>query len=374
MRIEIPEYCLVVVVGATMAERTSFVSQHFRESEILPEAASDSHLEPRMRSMLLAVVAGAENSAGLRPYLDAARHCYLTLAGIVLKQDPRQHWEKVLAKEGFHQVYSIGPAELSGVELVRIKAASNRKDETGPFDIIGDVHGCCDELEELMAQLGYSSEGRHALGNRKLIFVGDLVDRGPRVLDTIRTVQRMVSAGNALCVPGNHDEKLMRWLKGHKVTVAHGLQQSIDELQALPIEERSRIGEFLEGLVSHYVLDSGNLVVAHAGVKELMHGRMTRSVLGFCLFGQPTGVIDQYGLPVRYDWAADYRGAAMVVYGHTPVPSPVWVNNTINIDTGCVFGGRLTALRYPERELVSVVARRVYAKSLRPFPLSKRDA
>jgi len=372
MRIEIPEYCLVVVMGATGEERTSFVHHYFRSHEIVPAATSDSDLDHRMRNMLIAAVPWADSAAALRPYLDAARNCYLTLVGIVLKANPQehQHWEKSLAKEGFHDVFTVVPEDLSQVEIVRTKAASNRKDESGPFDIIGDVHGCCDELEELLARLGYSGEGLHPQASRKLVFVGDLVDRGPRVLDTVRIVQRLVASGNALCVPGNHDEKLLRWLKGHKVTIAHGLQQSIDELQALPDAEKSGIRKFLDELVSHYVLDGGNLVVAHAGLKESMHGRMTRPVLGFCLFGQPTGEIDQYGLPVRYNWAADYRGDAMVVYGHTPVPEPVWVNHTINIDTGCVFGGRLTALRYPERELVSVVARRVYAKSLRPFPVS----
>ncbi len=60
----------------------------------------------------------------------------------------------------------------------------------------------------------------------------------------------------------------------------------------------------------------------------------------------------------------------MVLYGHTPVPEPEWVNNTLCLDTGCVFGGRLTALRYPERELVSVPAARVYYEPARPFPVN----
>jgi len=119
--------------------------------------------------------------------------------------------------------------------------------------------------------------------------------------------------------------------------------------------------------VSHYVLDDGKLVVAHAGMKESMQGRGSAAVRDFALFGETTGEIDEFGLPVRYNWAAEYRGSAMVVYGHTPVPEAEWLNRTINIDTGCVFGGKLTALRYPERELISVPARQTYAESKKPF-------
>jgi protein phosphatase len=115
------------------------------------------------------------------------------------------------------------------------------------------------------------------------------------------------------------------------------------------------------------VLDSGKLVVAHAGLREELQGRTSGAVREFALYGETTGETDEFGLPVRYNWAADYRGRAMVVYGHTPVPQPEWLNNTINIDTGCVFGGRLTALRYPERELVSVPAAREYATPARPL-------
>ena len=87
----------------------------------------------------------------------------------------------------------------------------------------------------------------------------------------------------------------------------------------------------------------------------------------FALYGETTGETDEFGLPIRYSWAAEYRGKAMVVYGHTPVPEPTWLNHTINIDTGCVYGGRLTALRYPEKELVSVPAAQTYYVAVKPF-------
>ena len=122
------------------------------------------------------------------------------------------------------------------------------------------------------------------------------------------------------------------------------------------------------------MLDGGRLVVAHAGLIERYHGRASGRVREFCLYGQTTGETDEYGLPVRYPWATEYRGRAVVVYGHTPVPAAEWLNNTLCLDTGCVFGGRLTALRYPERTLVSVPAARVYHPPARPFPVASGPA
>jgi protein phosphatase len=183
----------------------------------------------------------------------------------------------------------------------------------------------------------------------------------------------MVDAGTAMCVPGNHDMKLVRKLYGKDVKITHGLEKTVAELDALPADLRpayeKQMATFFDDLTSHYILDEGKLVVAHAGMKESLQGRTSGTVRAFALFGETTGETDEFGLPVRYNWAAEYRGKAMVVYGHTPVPEPSWLNNTINIDTGCVYGGALTALRYPERELVSVPARQMYAEPSRPFKL-----
>ena len=176
-----------------------------------------------------------------------------------------------------------------------------------------------------------------------------------------------VADGQALCVPGNHDVKLVKALRGKRVKIAHGLAESLEQLQGEDETFREQVAEFLDGLVSHFELDDGRLVVAHAGMREEMQGRASGVVRSFALFGETTGETDSFGLPVRYDWAKDYRGKAMVVYGHTPIPDPEWLNRTINIDTGCVFGGRLTALRYPEQELVSVPARKTYSEPVRPL-------
>jgi protein phosphatase len=159
----------------------------------------------------------------------------------------------------------------------------------------------------------------------------------------------------------------MRKLRGKDVQITHGLANSLEQLDRESSEFRIQVCEFLDELVSHYVLDDGKLVVAHAGMKEEMQGRGSGKVRDFALYGETTGETDEFGLPVRYNWAAEYRGRAMVVYGHTPVPQPDWLNRTINIDTGCVFGGNLTALRYPEKELVSVSARATYAQPVKPL-------
>ena len=251
-------------------------------------------------------------------------------------------------------------------------ARVDRRDERGPFDIIGDVHGCYDELLDLLALLGYQPGEmshnvpalRHPQG-RRVVFVGDLVDRGPKITETVTLARRMVEAGWAFCVPGNHDNKLLRYLRGHQVQIAHGLGASIAQIEALPEAERAHwiaaYERFFGAMGTHLLLDGGQLVIAHAGIREADHGHDSPRIRAFTLYGLPTGEKDAQGLPIRVNWAADYTGAAVVVYGHTPIAEPVWQHNTINIDTGCVFGGRLTALRWPERELVSVPALRVYA-------------
>jgi len=242
----------------------------------------------------------------------------------------------------------------------------------GPFDLIGDVHGCFDELHALLLKLGYRVEDGTAYrvshpSHRLPVFVGDLVDRGPKTPEVLRLVMDMVDAGTALCVAGNHDDKLKRALEGRTVRVSHGLEQSLEQLSREAPEFRRRVLAFLDGLPSHYVLDNGRLAVSHAGLKAHHIGRQSPRIRSFAMYGDTTGEVDAFGLPVRRNWALDYRGETTLVYGHTPVLEPVWVNNTLNIDTGCVFGGKLTALRYPEREIVQVDAARVYFEPARPI-------
>ncbi|MFG2301280.1 polynucleotide kinase-phosphatase [Actinacidiphila glaucinigra] len=274
-----------------------------------------------------------------------------------------------LEREGFRKVHILrGTEEVEAAEVVLERRYNDKRELTGPFDIIGDIHGCSSELETLLGKLGYV-DGVHPEG-RTAVFVGDLVDRGPDSPGVLRRVMGMVAAGDALCVPGNHENKLSRWLRGKQVQHTHGLAETIEQLEREDQRDpafRERVREFIDGLVSHYVLDGGKLVVCHAGLPEKYHGRTSGRVRSHALYGDTTGETDEFGLPVRYPWAEDYRGRAAVVYGHTPVPSTSWINNTICLDTGAVFGGRMTALRWPEREIVDVPAERVWYEPAKPL-------
>lgn len=436
MRITIPEFSLVILIGTSGAGKSTFARKHFKPTEIVSSDAcralvSDDEndlsattdafdllhyiVAKRLKRRLLTVIDATNvGPEGRKPLVELARKYYCLPVGIVLdipqkichernetRPDrdfgphviQRQHAQlrrsmRGIKEEGIRFLHRLrSPEEADAVEIVREKLWTDRREEKGPFDIIGDLHGCCDELEELLGALGYEAAEvpaeqrdpasdhfsrfyRHPEG-RRVIFVGDLVDRGPRSLETLLLARNMTGQGTALCVPGNHDVKLLKKLQGRKVQVRHGLERTVAELEALPPETLQAItpiiADFIDSLVSHYVLDRGKLVVAHAGMKEEMQGRASQRIRAFALFGETTGETDEFGLPVRHNWAAEYRGAGTVVYGHTPVPEAEWLNNTINIDTGCVFGGRLTALRYPERRLASVPARMGYAEPIRPI-------
>jgi len=414
-----PELSLVVLVGASGCGKSTFARKHFKSTEVLSSdycrglvsddendqsATTDAFAALHFiagrrlaRAKLTVVDATNVQAEARKPLVALAREYHVLPVAIVfdlperlcaqrnrerperdfgphvIRQQTSQlkHSLRNLQKEGFRHVFILtSPEEVESVEIERQPLWNNRKADHGPFDIVGDVHGCGDELEELLGQLGYAAHDggawRHPAG-RKVVFLGDLVDRGPRIPEVLRIVMAMVEAETAYCVPGNHDVKLVRQLRGRDVQLTHGLAESVAQLEAESPEFRKRVGDFLDDLVSHYVFDDGKLVVAHAGMKEEMQGRGSGKVRAFAQYGETTGESDEFGLPVRYNWAAEYRGKAVVVYGHTPVPDPEWLNRTINIDTGCVFGGKLTALRYPERELVSVPARRVYAVPARPL-------
>ncbi len=376
----LPALALVVLVGPAAAERAAFAQQHFAPAEILAladfraGAADDADAQAQLLHR-----AGQRLAAGQLTVLDAAhagllerqppvalaRRHYVMPVALVLGQPEPLHLER----EGFRLFFTLPtPEAAAAATVVRAPLPPDRRDLPGPFDLIGDVHGCLAELQALLAQLGYTL-GEHVLPppGRTAVFLGDLVDRGPDVPGVLQLVMDMVAAGIALCVPGNHDAKLVRHLQGKNVRLTNGLAESVAQLAAMPLAFRQQVLAFLAGRPSHYVLAAGQLVVAHAGLKAAMHLRDTSAVREFALYGATNGQLDALGLPVRLNWAADYHGAALVLYGHTPVPEPEWLNGTLNIDTGCVFGGRLTALRYPEKELVSVPAARAYAFTNRPL-------
>jgi protein phosphatase len=423
--LSIPELSLVLLVGVSGSGKSTFGRTHFRPTEVISsdfcrglvaDDENDQSATPRAFELLNYIV-GLRLGAGRLTVVDAtnvqpdARKKLVAIArehdvlpvAIVLdvpeavcvarnaersdrnfdaavihrQRDQLRRSLRGLPREGFRTVHTLhGIDEIADVAVVRTKLYNDLRDQSGPFDVIGDIHGCRVELERLLAELGYAiardDQGRPVgahRDDRRAVFVGDLVDRGPDTPGVLRLVMGMVAAGDAYCVPGNHENKLLRALRGRNVQVTHGLGESLAQLATESDEFRADAERFLDGLISHYVFDDGQLVVSHAGLIERYQGRASGRVREFCLYGQTTGETDEYGLPVRYPWAQEYRGRAMVLYGHTPIPAPEWINNTLCLDTGCVFGGRLTALRYPERELVSVPAAEVYYEPARPFPV-----
>ena len=419
MRIEIPEFALVAMIGATSSGKTTFAHKHFKDTEVLSSdfframvcddendqtVSSDAFellyfaANKRLDRMKTTVIDATNLSNSARQQvLELAHKQNVHSVAIVLDLPEKElmqrnknradrgypdrvihsHYTSLrkcirhLKKDGFRFVYVLGSQEeIDNAEIVRTKLWNDKRDLHGPFDIIGDIHGCCDELVMLLEKLGYIKNESgiycHPFG-RQAAFLGDLCDRGTKNTEVLRLVMDMVKSGNAIAVPGNHDVKLLKYLRGKSVQKTHGLDITVSQLDAAGEDFRNEVTSFLDGLVSHYVLDDGKLVISHAGIKEKYIGRGSMRVRDFCLYGETTGETDEYGLPVRLDWAADYRGRSTVVYGHIPQTEVQALNGTYCIDTGCVFGGKLTALRYPEKECVSVKALRQYYEPVKPL-------
>ncbi|GAA1457034.1 polynucleotide kinase-phosphatase [Williamsia maris] len=426
----IPELSLVLLIGTSGSGKSTFAATHFAASEVVSSDGCramvsddpDDQGATKDAFDLLEYIAAKRLARGLLTVVDAtnvqasARRSLLAVAkehdvlpvAIVLDLPTevsrtrnasradrdfgshvikRQHDQlrrsmRGLKREGFRTIHVLDTVDsVAEASIARTRLFNDRRDDHGPFDVIGDVHGCREELEQLLGRLGYTVDrddrGRavdasHPDG-RRVMFVGDLVDRGPDTVGVLRLAMGMVENDHALCVSGNHEAKLSRALGRRDVTPSHGLQETLDQLAGEPDSFVARVRDFCDGLVAHYLLDDGRLVVAHAGLKEKYHGRASGRVRAFALYGDTSGETDEFGMPVRYPWADDYRGSATVLYGHTPVPEPEWVNNTLCLDTGCVFGGSLTALRYPERELVSVPATAIHYAPVRPPAPPERD-
>ena len=226
------------------------------------------------------------------------------------------------------------------------------------YDVIGDVHGCLDALRRLCAALGYDDAFCHAEG-RRLVFLGDLVDRGPDSVGVLSLVGRLVSRGRALLTLGNHDDALLRWLCGESVdTQKGGLAQTLTQIEARTDKKlvKKAAAALYQRAPLYLLLDGGALIVAHAGIEEEMIGRTDPETRRFVLNGDAVGKSPD-GKTLRRDWAADYHGTAFIVYGHTPQERADVRGCTVNIDTGAYRGGQLTALRWPERTLISVPSR-----------------
>ena len=419
----IAEGTLVVLIGPSGSGKSTFAQKHFTPTQIVSSDAcramvADNEadqaatmaafavlhciVDQRLRAGRLTVIDATNVQAkARRPLLELAVRYHRPCMAIVFELPPqvckernRQRQDRVigdfvvdrqcsqapvsadiLSHEGFDPVIVLHSSEEADAFGVPARPSPFMwRDKTGSFDVIGDVHGCCDELLSLLRIMGYKVENPAALipritapEGRTTVFVGDFTDRGPGNVRTLLVAMAMVRSGAALTVLGNHDDKLLRALQGAPVKISNGLDRTLQELSAAGEEMQALVREFLGGLPSHLILDGGSLVVAHAGLPLELHGSDSPRARDVALFGTPTGQRDAFGLKVMVDWAHAYKGDALVVWGHLPVAEAEWVGNTINIDTGCVHGGSLTALRYPERELVSVPAARVYSVSIKPL-------
>lgn len=417
MRIQLPKLSLIAMVGASSSGKTTFAGRYFGDTFVLSSdffrrmicddendqsvtgdafellyQTARKRLELGKRTVIDATSLKPEDR---KPILDLAKSQDVPAVAIVLnipeqilleRNEARpdrsippsvikRHYRYVqaslknLRREGFRQVYVLSQGDVNHVEISCSRLRNDRSWDHGPFDMIGDVHGCFDELEELLHLLGYRKEGMTYTHpeRRKAVFLGDLTDRGPGNASVLRLVMEMVYSGNALCISGNHENKLERYLEGKNVQISHGLENTAAELEREGDSFKAEVKRFLSGLVNYYLLDGGKLVVTHAGIREEYIGRFSPRIRAFCLYGDPTGETDENGLPVRRDWAEEYRGKALVVYGHMPAAQVLEKNGTCCIDTGCVFGGKLTSFRYPECTLVSVPAHNQYAVPEKPL-------
>ena len=427
MKIQLPEFSLTALIGISGSGKSSFAKKHFKPTEIISSdycrgLVSDDENDQtatneafdvlnfisakRLKNKKLTVIDATNvQSEARKSILKTAREYHCLPAAVVFnlprkiceernKKRPNrlfgshvlrnQHLQlrkslKSLKREGFRVIHILNSEEeINNVEgIERTKLWPDKTEERGPFDIIGDVHGCYFELKKLLEKTGYKINEDNLFDDnvsavippegRKVIFVGDLTDRGPDSPKCLALAMNMTKNGLAFCVPGNHEMKLNKYLSGKPVKMTHGLQHTVAQFKNYDEEFKKKVKHWIYKLVSHIVCDNGRLVVAHAGLKESLQGRASKRVRDFCLYGETTGETDEFGLPVRYDWAKNYRGKALVVYGHTPVPKAEFFNNTVCIDTGCVFGGELTALRYPEKELVSVKAEKQYYEPAKPL-------
>ena len=417
LKIILPEFCLIILVGPSGSGKTYFARSHFGKFETLSsdffrglvsgnaasqEASADafeclySVAEKRLaRKRLTVLDATFLKEEARRQPLDLARQYHCQTIALVFnvpenicqernKKRLKRHtpervinrqWEELsttleqIKSEPFHGIYVID--ENQYVVIERRSLPCNQSWRHGPFDIIGDVHGCYEELCQLLEKLGYSVNRNKFFAippaGRTAIFVGDFADRGPQSLAVLQLAMNMKAKGHALCVMGNHDFRLGKYLAGENVSLKQGFDLTIKELELAKPELKKGISGFISKLPDHLVLDSGKLIVAHAGIKEEMQGRISGRIRSFCIYGDVDGSVDELGLPIRKDWAINYAGSGFVVYGHTPKAKPRFLNNTVCIDTGCVFGGALSCLRYPEMKIVEVKAKTTYCTPPRPL-------
>lgn len=260
-----------------------------------------------------------------------------------------------LEAETYHQLLVFKTQEQIHNTRMRWTLPAVEVVDSPPIDIIGDVHGCARTLKSLLAKLGYRQhQQKHCYYHphqRVAVFLGDIMDYGVENLTVLRIIYQMWKWQSAYYLPGNHCNKLFRYLNGRKIVVNHGLDKTIAEFDALSCRERQiwvhRFCQLYAQAPPYLIFDNGNLLTTHAGIIPEFIGRKDRKTWTCCLHGAEN---------FRSDWIRHHHAPPMVVYGHTPTDTICWHNYTLNVDAGAVFGGKLAALRYPEKEIVSQVS------------------
>jgi len=206
--------------------------------------------------------------------------------------------------------------------------------------VIGDIHGCFDELTDLLELAGLNEDDR-------VVAVGDLIVKGEKnreVLDLFIDDARFSS------VIGNHDRALRQYWRGEPILLTKAQEASRAELEC----NRERYANYLKSLP--YMIDLDSHLVVHAGVRPgvPLDSQMAVDLTELRTMGANPS--RRKGIP----WYAVYRGAKIVLFGHWPGPQPRRGQRAIGLDTGCVYGGRLTAFIIESGQFLSVPARRAY--------------
>ena len=427
--LDVPALSLVVLIGATGSGKSSFARAHFAPSEVLSSDACRAMVSDDENDQsatgdafdVLNFIAGKRLERGRLTVVDAtnvqpeARRQLVTpgprarrpagrdrarpsRAGVPRTQcRPRRpansvptccavsatvpaSRDKAFHREGFRHVYVLrSAAEVAAASITRVpgfratcatRAVPSTSSVTSTAAGPNSKHFWWSWLRasRTRTRTAASVSARHPEG-RRCVFLGDLVDRGPDIAGVLRLVMGMVSDGGRALHPGQPREQVatrVAWSQGADHPRSRGIAGAIECSARASSAPRSR--RFLDGLI--VATTSSTRAVSSLRMRvspNALHGRASTGYAPSALYGHTTGETDEYGLPVRYPWAEEYRGKATVVYGHTPVPDPEWLNNTLCVDTGSVFGGRLTALRYPSARSSASRRRRSTTSRHNPF-------